>query len=384
MNKKTYYDILGVEKSADESEIKKAYRKLATKWHPDKNPNNVEVATEKFKEISQAYNILIDKENREKYDRYGDDMDNIPDMSGFTQFEDLFKGFGGMGMNNNEDIKTIKVVPIKITVENIFEGLNKKVKIISQQKCDKCNVEMKKCDECDGRGINIKIIQRGPMIQQMQSPCNKCNQRGKIKKSTKCNNCKGKGMIEIPEELTIKINKRADYMTPIILKSKGNYNFETMRNDDIHIKLEFKENENYNIKHHDIIYNYKINIKEALCSDKLYLKHPNGKTYLIKNEDVIKEGDIKIIEKIGLPNEYSSGNLVIKFEYIYPKKQLNYTDFNDFINNYKINKNNNCEIIEMQDINNYNNKQEDQERFFKHRSGHGMKQPGMEQQCQQS
>ena len=119
MEKKSYYDILGVTKSADGSEIKKAYRKLASKWHPDKNPKNVEEATEKFKEISQAYNILIDKENREKYDRYGDNMDNIPDMSGFNPFEDLFKGFGGMGMNNNEDIKTIKEILIIITVENI-------------------------------------------------------------------------------------------------------------------------------------------------------------------------------------------------------------------------------------------------------------------------
>jgi DnaJ-class molecular chaperone len=395
MEKKSYYDILGVEKSADESEIKKAYRKLATKWHPDKNPKNVEEATEKFKEISQAYNILIDKENREKYDKYGDDMDNIPDMSGFNPFEDLFKGFGGMGMNmnnNNEDIKTIKEVPIKITVENIFEGLNKKVKIKSQKKCDKCDVEMKKCNECDGRGINIRIIQRGPMIQQMQSPCNKCKQTGRIKKSSKCEICKGKGIIERPEELTIKINKRADYMTPIILRRKGNYNFETMRDDDIHIKLEFKENENYNIKKYDIIYNYMINIKDALCSDKLYLEHPNGRTYLIKNESIIKQGDIRVIEKLGLPNEYSNGNLVIKFEYIYPKGQLSYKGFNDFINNYRVDKNNDYEIIEMKDISNYNNRNEEdeeQERFFKHRSRRGMRPPDMghprmEQQCQQS
>jgi len=387
MEKKSYYDILGVTKSADGSEIKKAYRKLASKWHPDKNPKNVEEATEKFKEISQAYNILIDKENREKYDRYGDNMDNIPDMSGFNPFEDLFKGFGGMGMNNNEDIKTIKEVLIKITVENIFEGLNKKVKIKSQKKCDKCNVEMKKCNECDGRGINIKIIQRGPMIQQIQIPCNKCKQTGKIKKSSKCETCKGRGIIESPEELTIKINKNADYMTPIILKKKGNYNFETMQDDDIHIKLEFKENKKYNIKKHNIIYNYMINIKDALCSDKIYLEHPNGKTYLIKNEDIIKQGDIRVIEKLGLPNEFSSGNLVIKFEYIYPNSQLNCEGFNDFINNYKIDENNDCEIIEMKDINNYNNENKediDQERFFKHRSRREMRPPGMEQQCQQS
>jgi len=385
MDKKTYYDILGVQNSADESEIKKAYRKLATQWHPDKNPKNVEEATEKFKEISQAYNILIDKENRKKYDRYGDDMDNIPDMGNFNQFEDLFKGFGGMGMNNNEDIKTIKEVPIKITIENIFEGLNKKVKLKSQKKCDKCDVEIKKCNECDGRGINIKIIQRGPMIQQMQSPCNKCKQTGKIKKSSKCENCKGKGIIDSPEELTIQINKNADYMTPIILKSKGNYNFETMKDDDIHIKLEFKENESYNIKRHDIIYKYMINIKDALCSDKLYLEHPNGRTYLIKNKDIIKQGDIKIIEKLGLPNEYSSGNLIIKFEYIYPKGQLSYKVFNDFINNYKIDKNNDYEIIEMQDINNYNNKNEEEhERIFKHCNKPGVGHTDMKQQCQQS
>ena len=90
---KSYYDVLEISKDADENEIKKSFRKMATKWHPDKNLNNREEATEKFKEISQAYEILSDPEKKEKYDKYGDDMDKMPDMSEmFNPFEGLFGG----------------------------------------------------------------------------------------------------------------------------------------------------------------------------------------------------------------------------------------------------------------------------------------------------
>jgi len=379
-------DVLEISKDADENEIKKSFRKMATKWHPDKNLNNREEATEKFKEISQAYEILSDPEKKEKYDKYGDDMDKMPDMSEmFNPFEGLFNGH----VQNEKKLKKQEVI-VKISLNNIYTGVTKKLKIKSMKKCASCNVDFKKCSDCDGKGLIIQIIRQGPMIQQLQCPCGKCKQTGFIKKNSKCVKCDGRGTIEEQEEIEICFNKNDDYLREIILKGKGNYNFETKKDNDVYIKFEIKNNDNnYSTNKYDIIYNYNINIKEALTCENLYLEHPNSKTYLLISDDIIKNNSHKIIPKMGIPSSYSSGNLIIQFNYIYPKNIITSEEFSIFINQYESSHKEKYETIKLQDLQSYqqkeaqNNDDDDDDMQIpglNRRQRAGMQQ----QQCQQS
>lgn len=345
MNINSYYDILEISKSANETEIKKSYKKLASKWHPDKNLNNIEESTEKFKKISEAYNVLIDPVKRQIYDNYGENFENHYNEEELNPF-DIFNDY----QENNFMKSQMKFISIKIKLENIFKGIDKKIKIKSKQKCNQCDLIMKKCNECDGKGIQIKIIQRGFMIQKIQTVCNSCNETGFIKINSKCKKCDGKGTVEKQEFINIKINKNEDYKKKIILKEKGNFNFKTKKNDDIYVELEFNE-ENYKIENYDIIYNYSIHIRDALCEKELILNHPNGKMYLIKNNKIIKDNEMKIIKKFGLPSKYSFGDLILKMNYIYPNNLLSEINFKDFIaKSINMKKYEDCEKLEMFDF----------------------------------
>jgi len=201
--KKDYYDILCIEKTANEGEIKKAYYKLAQKWHPDKNPDNKKEAEEKFKEITEAYSILSDSDKKKQYDQFGICDGEAPDFShGFPDLSELFGGmggfpFGGMGgmggMNGfpfggnvqREKQKSIQEVRIKLKLSEIFNGINKNIDISFEDICSGCigsgskTKSRVKCISCDGKGMKVSIRQIGPgMISQQAMPCNVCNQKG--------------------------------------------------------------------------------------------------------------------------------------------------------------------------------------------------------------
>ena len=357
MSKKSYYDILEISKDASIEEIKKAYKRLTLKWHPDKNLDNVEESKAKFQEINEAYEILKNEESRDKYDRYGNENE-MHNMEGFNPFEDFINGFTGRGEKNKK--REEQEVSIKISIQNIFNGIHKKIKIKSLKKCQLCNVDLKKCNVCDGKKIILQVIRRGPMIQHIQTPCDKCKETGYIKKASNCDNCKGKGTKEISEEHTIIFNKNDDYKKNITLKGKGNYNFETQKDNDIVVKIDIKDNK-YVIKNYDIIYEYYIDVKNAFCCDNLYFKHPNEKIYCLISPEVIKNESVKIIPKLGLPSSYSNGDLVIKFIYKYPECILTENDFNLFINNIEVEKHEKYENIHLLDFEKYKNNNQNNE-----------------------
>jgi DnaJ family protein A protein 2 len=336
MSSKNYYDILGVSKDASQDEIKKAFRKNASIHHPDKNPNDVEESTKRFQEIQKANETLSNPEKRENYDRFGEDENGGEQQgfpsgfpAGFNPFGDMF---GQSGRNTRKEEK-IKEISVNIKLKDLYCGFNKKITINTKNKCNNCEYKIKECGNCKGTGVKIVIRKMGPMIQQMQVPCGECNQTGNIieKPKNKCEKCEN-GYITEKFDYELNINKNTDYRNPIIIKGGGNYNFKKNKRDDIHIKLNLNDNGGFEIKNHDLIYEYKINIRNALCLDNLYLDHPNGKTYLLICKEIIKNDDIKIIQQLGLPSEYSNGNLVIKFNYNYPTEILNNENFTDFIN----------------------------------------------------
>ena len=361
------YDVLEIKSTATEQEIKTAYRKLATKWHPDKNPKNKEEATKMFQQIQEANEILSDPEKRNQYDNHGlnGSNGNMPDMGGFNPFADMMGGFMG---NNNRTKEEKQIINLKITLENIFNGFTKKFKITSKNKCMDCNASVLKCNECNGVGSKMMIKQHGMMMQQLQIPCQKCNKTGKITNKSNCNNCNGCGIINKITEQEIIFNKNDDYLKQIRLVGLGNYNFNTKKNDDLYIQFEVQKMDDYEIRSHDLIKIYTIDIKNALTGFNIHIHHPNGKSYNLINHFPIKDNDIKVIPKLGIPSSYSSGDLIIKFIYNYPKQLLKSLDeYMSIIEVY----NSNYETIELLDYEKYKNENNEDEKQQPH------------QQCQQ-
>ncbi len=243
-----YYDILGVKKNASIDEIKKAYKELAKKYHPDVSKEAE--SEKKFKEINEAYSVLSDPEKKQNYDNYGEAYKNF---SGYKQqgfghgtdfdFEDLFNnfsGFSGFGFDDINDIfgssrgqrreKKDLGSNIKITLTLKFEeaafGVNKEINYDRFVKCENCGGsgsegELKNCTVCNGRGVEIKQ-QRTPFgIFQMQTTCHKCKGRGKVAEK-QCTKCAGIGLKEKAEKLSIKIPAGINSGNHLRLQGKGN------------------------------------------------------------------------------------------------------------------------------------------------------------------
>ena len=171
------YEILGVSREASESEIKKAYRKMSLKWHPDRPTGN----QDKFKEITGAYEVLSDKSKRENYDRFGAEGLQGEGAMGSDIFSHIFGGgFGGARPQRSGPTKTKDIVfNLKINLEDFYNG---KVKKLAVTRTRPIEGKTRKCPECNGTGMKQRVIRMGPMIQQINSPCETCNQTGYISK----------------------------------------------------------------------------------------------------------------------------------------------------------------------------------------------------------
>ena len=337
---KDYYEILGVERSATEEEIKKNYRKLAIKWHPDKNPNNKEEAETKFKEISEAYNILCDPEKREIYNKYGEKgIQQHESGNGNSHSpEDIFSMFFGTRspfgdteeMYQEENKKTEpKIVEIPINLKELYSGSKKKITLKLKKLCNECNgiggKNVKNCDECHGKGIIIINRMIGPgMIQRMQSLCNKCNGSKKIAE-TKCNICNGNKIIAYDQPFILEIEPGMYNGEQKIFKDMGDQLPNQTKGDVIFI---IKETNNTLFKRigDNLIYNYTIKLCDSIIGTYVDINHINGNKIIYKEENMIKENSYTIIKNKGMPipnkNEIY-GNLYIVYSIEYPDKKLN-------------------------------------------------------------
>lgn len=214
---KDYYNILGVDRSASTDDIKKAYRKLAMKHHPDKNPDNKE-AEEKFKDISEAYSVLSDDTKKQNFDRFGsaegmgnggfntDDIFGQSHGGGFN-INDIFGGFGGNTNHNRGNDLRMK---IKVTLQEVRDGVDKKVKYNRNVMCPDCNGfggEHTDCPHCNGTGYVKELRQTIMGTISTTRPCNHCNGTGGVVTKT-CETCNGDGIVSDGEtELSIKIPK---------------------------------------------------------------------------------------------------------------------------------------------------------------------------------
>lgn len=320
---KDLYSILGVDKKASKSEIKKAYRKLALKYHPDKNPDNKE-AEEKFKEASEAYEILGNDEKRQHYDRYGStkghgmgsgggmDMDDI-----FSQFADIFgSGFGGFGNRNRKKKGADLRVKIKVTLNDVLNGINKKIKINRNERCNTCNGkggDVSVCGIC--RGSGMKTVSNGFFSQS--TTCPGCGGVGESI-SNRCSSCGGKGGQNKVEEIDIDIPKGVAEGMMLKIPRKGNFTRGGVEGDLI-VLIQEEENFQFSRDGDNLYCERDISIPDAILGTNLNIKTLDG-TIKVKVPQGTQSGRLIRINGKGLPNINTNnrGNIVIRVNIVIP------------------------------------------------------------------
>lgn len=302
MAKRDYYDILGVNKSADEAEIKKAYRKLAMQFHPDKNPDNKE-AEEKFKEASEAYEILSDKEKRQIYDQYGhagidnqfggggfswnnfshfEDISDLFGGGGFSSiFESFFGGGGGRGRERNSNRGEDLQIELSLSLKEIALGTEKTIKISTKDACDKCggsgsaDGSVETCSQCRGTG-QVRTV-RQSLFGQMQtiSECPSCRGNGKIIKN-KCPKCYGEGRMGKVKEISVKIPAGVEENQYIRLRGQGNIGARGGERGDVLVLIHEKQDDVFVRDGNHIILEYPITITQAVLGDEMIVPTITG------------------------------------------------------------------------------------------------------------
>ncbi|KAG0165192.1 DnaJ sub A member 2 [Apophysomyces sp. BC1034] len=336
-----YYEILGVNEDAADNEIKKAYRKLAMKYHPDKNPEE----GERFKEISHAYEVLSDPERRAQYDRFGEEGPGGGGGGGFgMSADDLFAnlfggGFGGGfeyggggsfgGMPSRPRKGESMKYPLQVSLEDLYNGKRTKLALEKNVICSNCSGKggktgaVKKCTTCKGRGFQVAMRQVGMgMIQQMQVPCGECNSSGQIAKD-RCKKCKGKKVTVEKKYLDVFIEKGMQDGQKIVMKGEGDQE-PGIEPGDVNLVLNQKEHSLFTREGADLLCKIKISLTEALCGfEKIILTHLDGRGIHVSHPagQVIKPGMVKRIPHEGMPiykRSDNRGDLYVEFDVEFP------------------------------------------------------------------
>jgi molecular chaperone DnaJ len=342
MTKRDYYDILGVGKNADKLELKKVYRKLALKYHPDKNPSKE--AEEKFKEISEAYAVLSDDEKRKMYDQFGhagiDQQYSSEDIFRGADFGDIFRGmgfdfndifsqfFGGGGFSHRQrryrgaDLR----YDIQISLEDAYNGLEQNIRIPRTETCDNCKgtgakpgTNPKSCPQCHGSG-QMKQTRRTAfgMFTQV-APCSRCNGSGEIVEQ-RCSKCNGRKTIQVTRSIALKIPGGVDDGSQLRLHGEGESG--PGGTGDLYIVVHIKQHSRFNRHGKDLHTKKTISFPEATLGTKLDIIGLNGEQLEVKIPEGTQTGDILKVKRKGMPHLRGSafGDLYIEMYVETPKK----------------------------------------------------------------
>ena len=344
---KDLYGLLGVDKNVDDNALKKAYRKMAVKHHPDKGGDE-----QNFKDISEAYEILSDQNKRKTYDLGGYDALEGSGMGDpFGAFESMFGGMGGMssmggmpgvfmsggnpfenmmgGMGSNRQQNNIKVHDVEVTLNDLYVGAKKIIKVDCNHKCIDCNGNgylqngKQLCDGCQGSKYINQTVRMGPMIQQTRRPCHICNQKGyTIIPGYECKKCDMKGITSQTKRYNLNIKKGNVNGKDIDLKGKGDYIPELDIIGDLKIRLREVAHPKFQRKNNDLFIKLELPLEEALCGTTYRLKHLNEKDVYIDIDKIVKPGQIMKCDGLGMPlltdNGTIYGNLLIHFDIVFP------------------------------------------------------------------
>ncbi len=350
--KRDYYEVLGVDKNATDDELKKAYKKVALKYHPDRNPGDKE-AEEKFKEAAEAYDVLRDSQKRQAYDRFGHEGVNGPGGFGggfsgggmnmddiFSAFGDIFGGgfgshFGGGfsqgGRNNRHVYKGTNLrVRIPLTLEEIATGITKKIKVKKGATCPDCHgsgaangAHPETCPQCHGAGYIVTKRQSMFGIVQMQQECPTCHGEGSVIKD-KCKKCAGTGIVQGEEIVELNIPAGVADGMIVNLAGKGNAAPHNGVPGDIQVVITEKPNNTFIRDEQDLIYNLLLSVSQAALGDTVEIPLISGAKARIKIDPGTQPGKVLRLRGKGLPaveRYYSQpGDLVVKISVYIPEK----------------------------------------------------------------
>lgn len=336
MNKKDYYEVLGVDKNASDADIKSAFRKLAKKYHPDvsKEPD----AETKFKEIQEAYAVLSDKEKRSQYDRYGHSafQNGSAGASGFDfgdfDFSDIFGdlfgssfGFGGSRKSSNRARRgNDSLMRINLTFEEAVFGCEKDIKMDVYTECTECNGigghSKKACPTCNGSGMEV-VEQRTMFgVFQSRTTCHTCGGDG-YTFDRKCPKCRGLGKIKENKTIEVKIPAGVDTGNRLRLKGKGEMGSNGGENGDIYLEFVVKEHPLFKREENDVYIELPITITEAVLGCKKDIPTLYGNVKLTIPAGSLS-GDRHRLKGKGITNVNSNnkGDMYVILNIIIPKK----------------------------------------------------------------
>jgi DnaJ-class molecular chaperone len=318
------YTILGVNNSSSENEIKKSYKKLAMKYHPDRN-NGDKTAESKFKEISYAYSIIGNKEKKDLYDKFGEEGVNQSGGPGVNV--DPFGMFGNFfGMKNEMKRKTRdRIEEIEVSLESVYNEKNIKIRYKKNIICQPCagsgatdTSQIRTCDICNGTGSVVKMQQIAPgFVTQSQTVCTKCMGKGKlIAEENICKYCNGNKIHKKTHYLNLKLSRDTRHGEKILFQGESDQSPDADEYGDFIVQILIKKHDRFKIKDHKNLYYLKhINLKEALCGAEFTIEHLDKEQMYISVDTVIKPFSKKTVRNKGL-----SGDLIIEFYVVFPEK----------------------------------------------------------------
>jgi len=338
MAKRDYYEILGVSKTASDDEVKKAYRKLAIKYHPDKNPDD-KSAEDKFKEAAEAYEVLSDPQKKQRYDQFGHaglggnggfggggmNMDDI-----FSQFGDIFGGAfgfggGGGGRSSRRVARGTNLrVKVKLNLQEIANGVEKKIKVNKHVGCKTCkgsgakNGQFETCTTCNGTGAITRVQQTILGAMQTQSTCGHCHGEGRTVKD-KCSTCHGEGIVREEEVITINIPAGVSEGMQLSMSGKGNAAPRGGINGDLLILVEEEEHPHLKREGNHLVYDLNISFPDAALGCNVEIPTIDAKAK-IKIEPGTQSGKVLRLKGKGLPdvNSYGRGDLLVEISIFTP------------------------------------------------------------------
>lgn len=346
--KRDYYEVLGVEKNASADEIKKAYRKKAIQYHPDKNPGD-KAAEEKFKEAAEAYEVLSDPQKRQRYDQFGHaGMGGAGGFSGggmsmediFSHFGDIFGGagfdlgdlFGGGGRSRGPRVRrgSDMRVKVRLTLEEIATGCEKKIKVRKLVQCKSCNGtgsedgRTETCPTCKGTGRTVRQ-QRGIFgMMQVQAECETCHGEGQIIKN-KCAKCNGEGVVRDEEIITINIPAGVAAGMQLTMQGKGNAAPRGGVAGDLLILIEEEQHKDFIRQDSDLIYNLLLDMPTAILGGQIQIPTLSGEARITITPGT-QPGKVLRMRGKGLPRidqygrTYGTGDLLINVGVYIPER----------------------------------------------------------------
>ena len=347
--KRDYYEVLGVSKDAAEDEIKKAYRKIAIKYHPDRNPGDKD-AEEKFKEAAEAYSVLSDQQKRQQYDQFGFDGPNMGGGFGgfgaggfsmddiFSMFGDVFgghggfsgfSGFGGRGQHTQYRGADLRL-KMRLSLQEIATGVTKKFKVKKDIACPHCHGSgaeagsgSETCPTCHGQGVVVKTVRTMLGMMQTQSECPTCHGEGTVIKN-KCRECGGTGVVKGEEVVEIKVPAGVAEGMVVNVPGKGNAGPHNGINGNIQVYVEEEQNDTFVRDGQDVIYNLLLDFPTAALGDEVEIPTIEGTKVKIRIEPGTQPGKTLRLRGKGLPavQGYGSGmgDLVVNISVYVPKE----------------------------------------------------------------